>query len=159
MTSRELFIKTALAEQKAFANVLKAVNQKKWDHRPDPVTRTAKSLANQLAIQPMAIAQIVKTKKSEMGKMPEFKSVAAMVKALNAGFAELKKAMAKIKDKEWETTTITMKFPGGEWKDSLEMMSWGFLLDMIHHRGQLSTYLRSMGGKVPAIYGPSADSK
>jgi uncharacterized damage-inducible protein DinB len=30
---------------------------------------------------------------------------------------------------------------------------------MIHHRGQLSTYLRPMGGKVPAIYGPSFDEK
>ena len=28
---------------------------------------------------------------------------------------------------------------------------------MIHHRGQLSTYLRAMGGKVPSIYGGSAD--
>ncbi|MBM3756134.1 MAG: hypothetical protein FJW38_19370 [Acidobacteria bacterium] len=27
----------------------------------------------------------------------------------------------------------------------------------IHHRGQLSAYLRSMGGKVPSIYGGSAD--
>ena len=27
----------------------------------------------------------------------------------------------------------------------------------IHHRGQLSSYLRPMGGKVPSIYGPSAD--
>ena len=29
----------------------------------------------------------------------------------------------------------------------------------IHHRGQLSAYLRPMGGKVPGIYGPSADSQ
>ncbi|MGO9841708.1 MAG: DinB family protein, partial [Candidatus Acidiferrales bacterium] len=29
----------------------------------------------------------------------------------------------------------------------------------IHHRGQLSTYLRAMGGKVPAIYGQSYDSE
>jgi uncharacterized damage-inducible protein DinB len=28
----------------------------------------------------------------------------------------------------------------------------------IHHRGQLSAYLRAMGGKVPAIYGESYDS-
>jgi uncharacterized damage-inducible protein DinB len=27
----------------------------------------------------------------------------------------------------------------------------------VHHRGQLSSYLRAMGGKVPGIYGPSAD--
>jgi uncharacterized damage-inducible protein DinB len=28
---------------------------------------------------------------------------------------------------------------------------------IVHHRGQLSTYIRPMGGKVPSIYGPSAD--
>ncbi|MBS1830979.1 MAG: DinB family protein [Acidobacteria bacterium] len=28
----------------------------------------------------------------------------------------------------------------------------------VHHRGQLSTYLRPMGGQVPGIYGPSADT-
>ncbi len=34
-----------------------------------------------------------------------------------------------------------------------EMMLW----DQIHHRGQVSVYLRMVGGKVPSIYGPSAD--
>jgi uncharacterized damage-inducible protein DinB len=28
----------------------------------------------------------------------------------------------------------------------------------VHHRGQLSSYLRAMGGKVPGIYGPTADT-
>jgi uncharacterized damage-inducible protein DinB len=36
---------------------------------------------------------------------------------------------------------------------------WFILFDAIHHRGQLSTYIRPMGGKVPPIYGPSADSR
>jgi uncharacterized damage-inducible protein DinB len=31
------------------------------------------------------------------------------------------------------------------------------LAHSIHHRGQLSSYIRPMGGKVPSIYGPSAD--
>ena len=35
--------------------------------------------------------------------------------------------------------------------------AFGFLFDLIHHRGQLTTYLRPMGSTVPAIYGPSAD--
>ncbi len=43
------------------------------------------------------------------------------------------------------------------WTDTLENMVWGFLFDMVHHRGQLTAYIRPMGGKVPAIYGPSAD--
>jgi uncharacterized damage-inducible protein DinB len=29
----------------------------------------------------------------------------------------------------------------------------------VHHRGQLSTYLRAMGGTVPSIYGPTADTQ
>lgn len=33
------------------------------------------------------------------------------------------------------------------------------LFDQIHHRGQLSVYVRLAGGKVPSIYGPSADDK
>ncbi len=31
------------------------------------------------------------------------------------------------------------------------------LLDHIHHRGQMSVYIRLAGGKVPSVYGPSAD--
>lgn len=34
---------------------------------------------------------------------------------------------------------------------------WDMLLDSIHHRGQFSVYIRMAGGKVPSIYGPSAD--
>lgn len=34
---------------------------------------------------------------------------------------------------------------------------WFLLRDQIHHRGQLSVYLRMAGGKVPSIYGPSSD--
>jgi uncharacterized damage-inducible protein DinB len=35
--------------------------------------------------------------------------------------------------------------------------AWFLLSDQIHHRGQLSIYLRMAGGKVPSIYGPTAD--
>ncbi len=36
-------------------------------------------------------------------------------------------------------------------------MLWAVMFDAIHHRGQLSLYIRLTGGKVPAIYDPSAD--
>ena len=35
--------------------------------------------------------------------------------------------------------------------------AWFLLFDQIHHRGQLSVYLRMAGGKLPSIYGPTAD--
>lgn len=37
--------------------------------------------------------------------------------------------------------------------DLLQMM----VMDNVHHRGQFSVYLRMAGGKVPSIYGPTAD--
>jgi uncharacterized damage-inducible protein DinB len=42
-------------------------------------------------------------------------------------------------------------------KDTIGGLLWIALFDFVHHRGQLSTYIRPMGGKVPSIYGPSAD--
>lgn len=74
-----------------------------------------------------------------------------------------------IADFEEETSTIlerfqkltdedlrkTIQFAGTTWSaDKFAMM---MLFDQIHHRGQLSVYVRLAGGKVPSIYGPSAD--
>jgi len=39
-----------------------------------------------------------------------------------------------------------------------QALMWTLFLDSVHRRGQLSTCIRPMGGKVPAIYGPSADT-
>ena len=48
--------------------------------------------------------------------------------------------------------------PGGKIADyELLDLLWFMLMDQIHHRGQLSVYTRMAGGKVPSIYGPSAD--
>lgn len=56
--------------------------------------------------------------------------------------------------------------PAERWRGTLEFfgrdrpaspMAWSFLFDIVHHRGQISTYLRPMGSTVPQIYGPSAD--
>jgi uncharacterized damage-inducible protein DinB len=53
-----------------------------------------------------------------------------------------------------------MAFPSGP-KQMGEMrvmdFLWLMLFDSVHHRGQLSVYIRPAGGKVPSIYGPSGD--
>jgi len=52
-----------------------------------------------------------------------------------------------------------MKFVMGDnsFTDTVGNTLWGYLFDMVHHRGQLSAYIRPMGGKVPNTYGPSGD--
>ncbi len=78
-----------------------------------------------------------------------------------AGFekwsAEVNDRLEHLDEAAWDKK-VRLLIPGGAaWEDTLGQMIWGFLFDAIHHRGQLSTYLRPMGGKVPSIYGPSAD--
>ncbi|MDP3795329.1 MAG: DinB family protein [bacterium] len=65
-------------------------------------------------------------------------------------------------------TDAVRAMPDEEWSGNIDFFGtpsrradtcWMTLLDTIHHRGQLSVYIRLAGGKVPAIYGPSADEE
>jgi uncharacterized damage-inducible protein DinB len=73
----------------------------------------------------------------------------------NAGAIE--KRLERLSDAAWEKKTQFCMDGKVAWEAPLGEMLFGFLFDAIHHRGQLSTYLRPMGAKVPSIYGPSAD--
>ena len=163
MTSRKRFMQVVKAEKAIFERVLKAVNQKKWNYRPHPKSRTGQALATLIAVEPGMIAVIISKGVLDMGKgsgePKPIKSVAEMVRTLNKGFDAAIKAADKASEKEWENGVAVMKGSFGEWKDKKGNMAWAFFFDLIHHRGQLSTYLRPMGGKVPSIYGPSGDSK
>ena len=83
-------------------------------------------------------------------------SKADMLAKFDAGMSQLEKDVEAISENDWENGEAAM---GEMWKDKKCNMAWGFLFDAIHHRGQLTTYLRAMGAKVPSIYGPSADTK
>ena len=65
--------------------------------------------------------------------------------------------LAKLDDAGWNKPGKFLYGGTPVWEDTVGELMWGHLLDAIHHRGQLSTYLRPMGSKVPSIYGPSAD--
>ena len=161
MTNREFFIQTITNEHPIFERVLRAVNPDKWSYRPDPVTKTGREIATLLATEPGMLVQILKGEVLDFGSgaPPEPSlSLDQMVGMVNAAFGEMKTAAAACTDDQWENADAILKGGFGEWKDKRGRMAWGFLFDLIHHRGQISTYLRSMGGKVPSIYGPSADS-
>jgi uncharacterized damage-inducible protein DinB len=65
--------------------------------------------------------------------------------------------LARVDEAGWGKKVSFVMEGAPPWEDSLGEFVWGFLFDEIHHRGQLSTYLRPMGSKVPSIYGPSGD--
>ncbi len=75
------------------------------------------------------------------------------------GAKQVSETLMNYDESKWLNENVDLQ-EGGKTVLSLPRfrMMWMFLFDIIHHRGQLSSYIRAMGGKNPAIYGASADS-
>ena len=156
MTNKEFFIKTLESERSKFRQVIEALPDDKMSHKVHDKSREAGSLASQLAIQWHGISGVI-TKGAPMdAHLAKTASKSEMLAAFDQYFDQMMVDLKAVEDADWENSDAAM---GDIWKDKKYNMAWGFLFDAIHHRGQLSSYLRAMGAKVPSIYGPSADTK
>ncbi|MFN8093144.1 MAG: DinB family protein [Vicinamibacteria bacterium] len=158
MTSNlEYCRKQRTLELPKFVKVLKAMPQDRLDYRPDPKARTAAELAWTLAEEEAALASLLETGQCEWKQTPPPASVDEIVAAYERHASAVNAKLSSIDEAGWAKKGQFLMGGQVAWEDSIAEFVWGFLFDAIHHRGQLSTYLRPMGGKVPAIYGPSAD--
>jgi uncharacterized damage-inducible protein DinB len=157
MTSLEFCRKQRKQELARFVNVLKAVPQDKRDYRPDPKARTAAELAWVLAAEEQALVRLLDTGVVEWKEEPPPARVEDIVAAYEKGAAAVNEKLDRLDEAAWAKTGRFLMGDAPAWETTIEDFVWGFLLDAIHHRGQLATYLRPMGSKVPSIYGPSAD--
>ena len=72
--------------------------------------------------------------------------------------ADLAPRLKKLDDATWNERPTQFLADGQlGFEAVMGHMFWVGLFDAIHHRGQLSVYLRPMGGTVPSIYGPTAE--
>jgi len=159
-TAKEYLLQLIDAETPAFVRVLEALPADKMDWKPDPKALTAKERASQVAMEGDQIGDIF-TKGVlvyDPSMKPSYASTAEMVATFTAGMAKAKAAIATMTDADWDSDAKMMMGDKEAWKTTKGDMGLGFMLDLIHHRGQLSVYIRPMGGKVPSIYGPSADT-
>ena len=133
--------------------VLAAIPEDKKEYRPDANARTAFSLASHLASTDVWFLNgIVKGEFAHEGEI-NFASVAEIVAYYDKEFpAALAKVKALPPDKLAKIIPAfgVFNLPAAAYPGFVNNHS-------IHHRGQLATYLRPMGSKVPSIYGGSFD--
>ncbi len=157
MTTLEYCLARRKAELPAFVRVLKAVPEQNLDYRPDPKARNARDLAWLLAYEEQQLVDLIEKGECEWKETPAPASAEQIAAAYGRAANKVNEGLARLDEAGWEKK-VKFLIPGAPpWEDTLGEFAWGFLFDAIHHRGQLSTYLRPMGGKVPSIYGPSAD--
>ena len=153
---REYYVQCLDAEVPTFIRVLNAVPPDQAGYKPHPRSTSAGDLVWLLAVELRDACELLEHGDVNYMETPA-PGVAESVAAYERNAAALRTQLAKVDDARWESPA-RLKMDGKVvWETTVGDMLFGFLFDAIHHRGQLSSYLRPMGAKVPSIYGPSAD--
>jgi len=154
---RGMLLSGADREQATTLKVISAIPDQNHDYKPDPKSKTALELASHIAgADVMFLDGILAGAFGGPGQAPP---AGATVAELAAWYdATYKASSAKVASLPADALVKVIDFHG--FAQMPAVMYLTFLTShMIHHRGQLSTYLRAMGGKCPSIYGPSADEE
>jgi uncharacterized damage-inducible protein DinB len=152
-------LKTALLnefedEMTATRKILECVPDDKFAWRPHEKSFTLGQLANHLAVMP-AIAEAILKKRGS--RPPEAASKVELLESFDRGTTGCREALVELSDEQLAGkifVTPTVEKP--LW---VVLRGRGFMNHLLHHRGQLSVYLRLLDVAVPGMYGPSADEK
>jgi uncharacterized damage-inducible protein DinB len=151
MDEKALFTKFWTEEAKTTRNVIARIPESS-EYRPDPRSRTAKEIAWQIVCEEKMLIEALETGRAEWAPDPIPPTMKEVLDEYERQSAEVVKRWNALPDSRWSGS---LEFFGSERPAS--PMAWSFLFDIVHHRGQITTYLRPMGSTVPQIYGPSAD--
>lgn len=126
-------------------------------YRPDPKSRTAREIAWLIVREEVALGDGMSKGVFEWTEVPAPATMKEVLDTYDKHHDAVTRQLEGVSAGGWDKN-IPFMYQGQEVMSAPGYENaWGFLLDMIHHRGQITTYLRPMGSKVPQIYGPSAD--
>jgi uncharacterized damage-inducible protein DinB len=151
MDEKALFTQFWTDESKTTRNVLARIPEGS-DYRPDPKSRTAQEIAWQIVCEETMIIDALESGEAKWDPPPMPASMKDILAAYEKQSATLPQRFEDLPQEKWDGP---LGFFGD--KRPAPPMAWSFLFDIVHHRGQITTYLRPMGSTVPQIYGPSAD--
>jgi len=153
---QNIYLGTLKNESRITKKVLETVPADKCDYRPDTASRTAIELARHIAAADNRFLETVINGlfDANPAMIPEnVKTPAEIAAWYEERFAKNFDALTKLNG---EQLTKMVDFRGMFQRPAVSFVMLG-LHHTIHHRGQLSSYLRCMGAKVPSIYGESYD--
>jgi uncharacterized damage-inducible protein DinB len=155
---KEEFLRVCEQEYQTTLRLLQAYPEDKADLRPHEKLRTARELAWGLTNnEPWMLNGI--TSGNFMGG-ERVDSPATMREIIDNYKRVHSEAISKIRgmsDSDLNKSVDFFVAPKKLGKVKVTDLLGLMVMDQIHHRGQLSVYLRIAGGKVPSIYGPTAD--
>jgi uncharacterized damage-inducible protein DinB len=154
---QDVYMPVLKAEHRVTKAVLEAVPADKPDYRPDPNAKSAMELLRHIAAAENRFLETTINGEfsTAIGAIPDNVKTPNEIAAWYA--QQFEKNCDALNKLSGEQLTKMVDFRGLFSRPAVAYLQIG-INHSIHHRGQLSTYLRPMGGKVPAIYGESYDS-
>lgn len=160
---KQQFLEVFDQEHDRTMRVLRAYPEDKLDLRPHPKAKSARELA-WVFVAECALGTVVWNDELAKGMPSSGIAFPKPPDHWNELLAATEKATREFRDLIESASDATLLgnvhvFTAPKTMGEMSRINWlWFLLhDQIHHRGQLSVYLRMADGKVPSIYGPSAD--
>jgi uncharacterized damage-inducible protein DinB len=153
---QNIYLGTLKNESRLTKKIIEAVPADKCEYRPDAVSKSAIELARHIAAADNRFLEGVVNGvfEASAGAIPEsVKTPSEIATWYEERFAKNFEALAKLNG---EQLAKSLDFRGMFQRPAVTFVILG-VHHTIHHRGQLSAYLRSMGAKVPSIYGESYD--
>lgn len=144
-------------EQRITKSVIEAIPPDKGDYRPNEISRSALDLAWHIAVTEMRFMEAVAAGGFDFTPRPMPDSIQNSADLMVWYTDNFEPRFAKLTKLTNEQLLKVIDFRGVFQLPAVMYLNF-ILHHTVHHRGQLSTYLRPMGGKVPAIYGESYDS-
>jgi uncharacterized damage-inducible protein DinB len=153
------FWKELEAEAAACRKCLERIPESLFDWKPHVKSMPMGYLSLLVAEIPNWISETVVTSEIDFAKFEHFhpKTTAELVRHFDENLEGARKALLEVTDKGLDETfslknneQVLMSMPKGE--------NIGPTINhLVHHRGQLTVYMRLNDLPVPSIYGPSAD--
>jgi uncharacterized damage-inducible protein DinB len=138
--------------------VMRAYPPDKLDLKPHERSNTARSLAwlfnNEMRLVQQSLAGALDF---ALFQAPAPDTLDEIISHFEKNRTAMLDAIRNASDEQMGGTTKFFVAPKTMGDIPNEAFLWFLLHDQIHHRGQFSVYLRMAGGKLPSIYGPTAD--
>ncbi|HET9364749.1 MAG TPA: DinB family protein [Candidatus Angelobacter sp.] len=152
-----IFLHALQNEHPTTRKVIEAIPLDKGDYRPEPISKSALELAWHIVAAEKRFFEGILNGEFNFAPINRPDSVRNSAD-IAAWYGEMfQTVFSRLKNITGEQLAKTIDFRGVMQLPAVAFFRLA-LSHSIHHRGQLSTYLRPMGAKVPAIYGESYDS-
>ena len=157
-SAKQQFADVYAREHQITLKVLRAFPAEEANYKPHERSNSALQLAWTFVIENnVALASLRGPLQLTGGFPPPPPTMAEVIAAYEASAKETIATLASTPESRMSEKVNFFTGPRQTGEVPVIELLWFMLMDSIHHRGQLSVYVRCAGGKVPSIYGPTAD--